>query len=173
VRNILTEKARMDILKDMVIVHDTREKKNQHIINYFLLEGIKNKKVKLDTGDYSCIFPNYPELGLDYKFLIERKGSLSELAGNFTQGRARFVREFERVEDWQKIHMVVESATWRKLFNGTYHSNFHPNSYKASVFIWNIRYNCPIWFCEKKESPEIIHKILHYEVSEYLKGLIK
>ena len=54
--NILTEKGRMDILKDMVIVHDTREKKNQHIINYFLLEGIKNKKVKLDTGDYSCIF---------------------------------------------------------------------------------------------------------------------
>ena len=48
-----------------------------------------------------------------------------------------------------------------------------PNSYKASIFTWNIRYNCPIWFCEKKESPEIIHKILHYEVSEYLKGLIK
>ena len=163
----------MDILKDMVIIVDTREKKNHHIINYFLLEGINYQVRKLDTADYSCVFPNYPELNLDEKFLIEKKSSLSELAGNFTQNRARFVRQFERVEPWQKIHLVVETATWRKLFNGTYHSKFHPNSYKASLFTWNIRYNCPVWFCEKKESPEIIHKILHYEVSEYLKGLVK
>lgn len=161
----------MNILKDMVIISDTREQKWQHIENYLLLEGIEYKVEKLDTGDYTCIFPNYPELKLDKKYLIERKGSLSELAGNFTKGRKRFIREFERVGKDQKMHMVVETATWRKIFNGTYHSKFHTDSYKASLFTFGIRYNVPIWFCEKKESPEIIYKILYYEVREYLKSL--
>ena len=162
-----------NILSDIHIIVDSRENKWYHIRDYFNKKKIPYTVEKLDVGDYSFVLPNYPQLDLDKKFIIERKGSLSELAGNFTKGRSRFKREFERLEDWQKIHMVVETATWRKLFNGTYHSKFHPNSYKASVFTWNIRYNCPIWFCEKKESPEIIHKILHYEVSEYLKGLVK
>lgn len=163
----------MDILKDMTIIVDSRERKNQHILDYFIAEKIPYRIEKLDVADYTCIFPNYPHLELDNKFVVEKKSSLSELAGNFTQNRARFVRQFERLLPHQKIHLVVETATWRKIFNGTYRSKFHPNSYKASLFTWNIRYNCPIWFCEKKESPEIIHKILHYEVSEYLKGLIK
>ncbi|HZJ98563.1 MAG TPA: hypothetical protein VFC79_01070, partial [Tissierellaceae bacterium] len=78
----MTELEKMKILEDMVIICDTRERKNQHIINYFLLEGINYQVRKLDTADYSCIFPNYPELNLDEKFLIEKKSSLSELAGN-------------------------------------------------------------------------------------------
>ena len=168
----ISELDRIKILEDMVIIYDTREKKNQHILNYFLLENIPHEKRTMETGDYTCIFPNYPELDLDFKFLVERKSSLSELAGNFTKHRARFVRQFERLTPDQKIHMVVETATWRKLFNGTYHSKFHPNSYKASILTWTIRYKCPIWFAEKKESPEIIHKILHYEVNEHLKGLM-
>lgn len=167
----MTELDRIKILKDMEIISDTRERKNQHILEYFIDNKIKYHIKKLDTGDYSCIFPNYKSLNLDNKFLIERKGSLSELAGNFTNSRNRFAREFERLTPKQKMHMVVETATWRKIFNGTYHSKFHPNSYKASIFTWNIRYDCPIWFCEKKESGEIIHKILHYEVSEYLKSI--
>ena len=59
---------------------------------------------------------------LDYKFLIERKSSLSELAGNFTQDRADLYENLKG-RRLAKIHMVVESATW-KTFNGTYHSNF-------------------------------------------------
>ena len=156
----------------MKIIVDSREKKNQHILDYLTENKINHEIAKLDTGDYTCVFPNYPELKLDKKFKIERKSSLSELSANFTTHRARFVREFERLRPDQKMHMVVETATWRKIFNGTYHSKFHPNSYKASILTWNIRYNCPIWFCEKKESGEIIHKILHYEVNEYLKGMM-
>ena len=167
----ITELDRIKILNDMVIIVDTREQKWEHMKNYLLLEKIDFKVRKMDTGDYTCVFPNYPHLNLDEKILIEKKSSLSELAGNFTKDRKRFIREFERVGKDQKMHMVVETATWRKVFNGTYHSKFHPNSYKASLFTFGIRYNVPIWFCEKKESPEIIYKILYYEVYEYLKNV--
>lgn len=167
----MTEKQRMDVLKDIVVVVDSREKSNQHILDYFNKENVKYQTEKLDTADYTVIFPNYPELDLDEKVLIEKKNSLTELSGNFTKHRERFKRQFERIEPKQQMHVVVETATWRKLFNGRYRSEFHPNSYKASIFTWNKKYGVPFWFCEKLESPEIIYKLMYYDIYERLKKL--
>lgn len=158
----------MKVLNSMTIIVDTREQKNQHILDYLEHNKIPYIVRKLDSGDYSFILPDYPELNMDERVLVERKGSLSELAGNFTSGRERFAREFERLKDNQKMHLVLETGTWKKIFNGTYRSSFHPNSYKASILTWSARYNIPFWFCEKRESPEIIHKILIYELNELL-----
>ena len=166
----MTDKEKHDILSDIVIIVDTREKKNLHILEFLDTNKIKYKVEKLDSGDYSFELPHYKHLGLDKSVLIERKNSLSELAGNFTKNRERFVNEFERIGD-AKIHLIVETATWRKLLNGTYQSQFNPKSYMASLLTWNIRYNCPIWFAETKESPMIMYSIIHYELVEKLKGM--
>lgn len=167
----LTNKQKIDILEDMTIIVDTREQKWGHIEEYLDKQGISYKVEKLDVGDYSFELPSYPELQMDRKIIIERKGSLSEVAGNFTSGRKRFRRMFERLEQGQIIHLVMETATWRKIFNGTYHSSFHPNAYKASLLSYSIRYNCPVWFAEKKESPEIIYKLMYYELKEFIENL--
>lgn len=169
----MTNKQKMDILKDMTIISDTREKKNQHIIDYLVNNKIPYKIEMLSSGDYSFYLPNYPNLNLDRIAIIEKKNSLSELAGNFTSGRERFAREFERVEDGQAVHLVVETATFRKLFNGTYRSSFTPNAYIASLLTWSVRYNIKCWFVETKESPELIYKILYYELNEKLNQLSK
>lgn len=169
----LTTKEKMDILSDMHIIVDTREQSWKHIEDFLDKAELPYTQRKLDVGDYSFVLPNYPELGLDERIVVERKGSLSEVAGNFTQGRERFKRMFERLEDDQKIHMVMETATWRKIFNGSYRTGFHPNAYKASLMTYCIRYNCPVWFAEKRESPEIIYKLLYYELSEYLNNYEK
>ena len=161
----------MDILSDMHIIVDTREQKWNHIKEYLDKNKIPYTQRKLDSGDYSFVLPNYPELDMDEKILIERKANLSEVAGNFTQGRARFERMFERIEDDQKIHLLMETSTWRKIFNGTYRSGFHPNAFKASLLSYSIRYECPVWFAEKKESPEILYKLMYYELNEYLNTL--
>ena len=160
---------KMKIFKDMVVVVDTRENKWQHIQKYFESKNIKYEIRKLDVGDYTFILPNYPELEMDNLVIIERKANLSELAGNFTKGRERFKNEFERLQPHQKIHMVLETFTWKKLFNGTYRSSFTPNSYKASLITYAVRYNCPCWFAEVSESPEIIYKIMYYELNERIK----
>lgn len=165
---MITDKQIQNIMADILVIVDTREQKNQHILDYMNMNGIKYKVEKLDTADYTLVLPSYPQIGVDKKFLVEKKNSLDEIAGNFTKDRERFRREFERVTD-EHIHLVVEQATWKKLLKGSYRSKFPPKSFLASLMTWNIRYNCPIWFAQVEESPIVIVNILKYELLEYLK----
>lgn len=168
---IITNKKKMDILNDITFIVDTRENKWHHIKDFLEENNIPYIVQKLDVGDYSFYLPNYPELNMDNKIIVERKSGLSELAGNFTSGRERFKREFERMEEGQKVHLLVETATWRKLFNGSYRSSFTPKAYRASLLSWSIKYNLPVWFAETKESPQIIYDIFYYELRNYLNDL--
>lgn len=167
----LTNKQKMDIIADMVIIVDSREQKWKHIKDFLDKKGIKYKVEKLDVGDYTFKLPNYPELNMDNKFIIERKASLDELAGNFTKGRDRFAREFERLKDEQKIHLLLENFTWRKCLNGSYRSGFTPEAYKASLIAWSIKYNFPVWTIVKQDSGEIIYEILKKELEFVLNNI--
>ena len=164
----MTNGDKMRILQDITVIVDTREQKNQHILDYLKENKIPYIVEKLDVADYSFVLPNYPELNMDKIILVEKKNSLSEIATNFTSARDRFTRQFERMTEGQKIHLVIETATWKKLFNGTYRSKTSPNSMKASLLTWCIRYKCPYHFVEKAESPELIYKIMYYELNEFL-----
>lgn len=168
----LTDKRIADIISDIVVIVDTREQKNDHILKYLNDNHIPYSIEKLNTADYSIRLPSFPDLKLDYQFLVEKKNSLDEIAGNFTRDRDRFVREFERI-DTEKIHLVIENATWKKLFNGSYRSNFSPRSFMASLLTWCMRYGCPVWFVGIDESPEVIYNLLKYELLERLKQLKK
>lgn len=166
----MTDKELDNVLRDMTIIVDTREQKNDHLLKYFNDNGIKWVCKKLDTADYSFELPNHKHLGFDRKFLVEKKNSLNEITGNFTSGRERFQREFERVED-EHLHLVIENATWKKVVNGSYRSKMHPNSLIASLLSWSIRYDFKVWFVGKDESPMLIYNILRYELVEALKGV--
>jgi len=166
----MTDNMCSKILNDMTLICDTREIKNQHIIKYLEENNIKYKIEKLDTADYTFILPNYPEIKADKKFLVEKKNSLDEIAGNFTKDRARFQREFERIGD-SKMHLVIENASWKKLLAGTYRSQLSSKSFMASLLSWSMRYNVPVWFTGVAESPTLIYNILYYELYEYLKKI--
>ena len=166
----MTDKEIGDIISNMVIVVDSREKKNSHIIAFLVDSGIDFKIDKLDTADYSFELPNYSQLGLDRKFLIEKKNSLDEIIGNFTTNRERFKREFERVSDEQQLHIVIENATWKKVLNGSYRSKMHPKSLLASILTWSIRYRVPVWFTTPTETGEMIYSLLKYELMGFLKN---
>ena len=159
------------VLKDILIITDSREKKNQHILDYFDEVGINHRMETLNVGDYELRLPNYPELGLDNKFIVERKGSMDELAGNFTKDRKRFAREFERLQDGQRIHLLLENFTWRKCLNGSYRSGFTPSAYKASLIAWSIKYGFKVWNVVKADSGEIIYEILKKELENAVKGI--
>lgn len=168
----MTDKQMQDILDDMVIIVDTREKKNEHIIKYLTDNKIRYIIKKLDIADYSFELPNFPNLKLDKQFLVEKKNSLDEIVGNFTKDRERFAREFERITS-EKIHLVIEQATWKKLLKGSYRSKFPPKSFMASLLTFSIRYNIKTWFCTEDESPTLIYNLLRYELFEHLKELRK
>ena len=77
-----------ELVKSIVILVDTREKENQHILDYFDKKGIKYKKRALEYADYSFMIPenealNIPrDLYFDKECVVERKGSLEELSTN-------------------------------------------------------------------------------------------
>lgn len=166
---MLTDKEIDDIIKDIIVISDTREQKNNHILDYLDSTNVPYITQKLDTGDYSFILPHYPHLNLDRKILIEKKNSLDEICGNFTKDRERFAREFERVADDETMHLVIEKATWKKLLKGSYRSKFPPKSLMASLLTYSMRYNFKTWFVEQTECGELIYNLLKYELRERLK----
>lgn len=160
------------ILRNMVVVYDTREQ-NTPALRRRLKDFNRSRRLKLDYGDYTA---GYEDLDgtfvtLKDKVVIERKMSLDELCACFTSGRDRFQREFERAKaDKAKIHMVVENGSYEKMFSGSYHSKFHPNAFIASYLAWSARYNIQLHFCKPETTGKLIYKILYYELKEVLEA---
>ena len=167
----MTDKEISNILNDIVIICDTREQKNQHILDYFKENNIKYITQKLDSGDYSFYLPNYPELNLDKCSVIEKKNSLDEITQNFTKGRDRFKREFERIPSGTYTHLIIEKATWKKLLNGSYRSQLTPKSFMASLLTFANNYDIKVWFAGVDESPTLIYNLLYYDLFNKLKEI--
>lgn len=166
---MLTDKELSGIIKDMVIVIDTRENKNGHIIKFFEENGIEYEYKKLDFGDYTFRLKTRSDLNLDNLIVIERKNSLDEIAVNFTKNRDRFIREFERGNN--KLHILVENGRWSNIFNSSYRSEILYKSFMASILTWYFRYNCPFWFVEVDNCGEFVYNLLKYSLLESLKKI--
>ena len=168
----VTDKEIGTVLSSMVYIVDTREKSNSHILEFFKENGIPYKVEKLDSGDYSVEVTANGFESLSKSVIVERKNSLTEISGNFTKNRERFEREFNRAtENKQSMHLLVETATWKSVFNGNYRSQMSPKSMVSSLLTFSIRYNVPVWFVGKAESGRLIHELLYYGVREKLKNL--
>ena len=98
--------------KSLIVLVDSREKKNSHILEYFAKQRIAYEETKLDYGDYSFYIPE-EAAGEDIYFhrdiVIERKASLEELSGNLSQDRERFEKEFLKAgNDGCKVYLMIE-----------------------------------------------------------------
>jgi ERCC4-type nuclease len=155
----------------MVIVVDSREKKNQHITEYLEALPCRYEVHKLDFGDYSATL----EVGgttvtLADKVAIERKGSLDELAINITAQRERFEREFQRAARLgAKVYLMVEDSTWNDIVFHRYRSQLSPKAYIATLLAWQTRYNVTVSFIPKDMSGMYIKGTLYYAMREYLR----
>lgn len=81
-----TKKQYEELLDNMVILCQTNEQVNAHILDFFDSQNIKYKQKAMGEGDYSFMIKACPHLGfpMDTYFtdelFIERKNSLEELA---------------------------------------------------------------------------------------------
>jgi hypothetical protein len=81
---------------DMLILADTRQQKDSHIIKYFDKEKISWIRSSLESADYMAV--RYDNgFVKDYSTLIDTKKDLLELCGNLCHSseHARVVREIE------------------------------------------------------------------------------
>lgn len=117
------------IIGNMVVLCDTREQQNEHIIKAFVKAGIKYKSRKLATADYTAMLPALPEYGInrsiafDNSILIERKGSLEELSNNLTNERGRIKNEFTRAKG-KRVYMLIENASIGDILLHRYRTRF-------------------------------------------------
>lgn len=182
-RRKYTEGEQKKLLDSMVILVDTREKQNSHILDYFDKHKIEHKKMALPAGDYSFMLPKNEDLGIDHDMyfyndeVIERKRSLDELEQNFAKERERFNNEFSRMRA-ERRYLLIENATYGDVLTGNYGKystaddkhKFKPQSFLGSLHSFNAKYNLEIVFMpEPQLSPVFILGTFRY----YLRYLLK
>ena len=139
-----------ELIKSMVVLYDTREKKSDHILEWFDKKKIPYKTKALSNGDYSFYIPANPKLNIDRdlyfdrEIMIERKASLDELASNFTQHRTRFEEEMATFAG--KKYLLIENANYEDVVSGNFQSKFSTKAYLASLHAFNHRYDLQIMF---------------------------
>ena len=144
-----TEKELKTILKAIVPLVDTREKQS-HVIEWFDKKDILWKRKALTNGDYSFYLPAMPELNIDRdlyfdkEIMIERKNSVDELAGNFSEHRTRFEEELATYPG--KKYLLIENSTYGDIVTGNYRSKYSAKSYLGTYHAFNHRYDIEIMF---------------------------
>lgn len=162
------------LTKNMIILVDSREKQNSHILSYFDKQGIVYRKEKLEYGDYSFYLPA-AAAGEDIYFhrdiVIERKASLEELSGNLAQERERFEKEFLKAgNDGCKVYLMVEApGGYSSVIRHEYRTEMNPAAYMASLKTWESRFGCNVQFIDRLYSGYYIYSTFFYFCREILK----
>jgi hypothetical protein len=165
----MTDKRLKEILSSMVVIVDTAEQVYDHITDVLDQQGIKWVRQNLDYGDYSFIIEGK---SYEKEIVIERKAHMEELSGNFSEGRERFGKEFERAnKDNAKMILMVEDGSYDKLIKHKYNTDMNVESYKATLFTFKARYGISFEFVESHLSAMFIYNTFKYYLREKLKGL--
>ncbi len=157
----------------MVFVVDNREQSTTALSKR--LEYLQpNVRETVNAGDYTAktLLPDGTWFYLPVA--IERKMSLTEIAGNLTRERERFRAEFNRArEHGIRLYILIEQASWESAYAGAYRSKMRPQSLIASLLTWSARYGCSIFLCERSDTGgKLIRDILHYEMREALDRMV-
>lgn len=143
-----TDKERKQIVKSIVVLVDTREKANSHVLDFFDEKGIAHRAKALPHGDYSFMVPANPALNIERdlyfhnEIMVERKNSASELATNFSTHRARFQEEFATFPG--KKYLLLENSCYDDIANGSYRSQLSPQAFLSSLHAFNNRYGLEV-----------------------------
>ena len=169
-----TDKESKELMKSMTILVDTREKENRVILDYFDKAKVKYEIRKLDYGDYSVKLGKNEDLGIlrdlyfDKQVVIERKGSLDELAGNLTTERDRLKKELSLAPKDKVI--MIEGCSYSDLVEGNYRSQFAVKSFLGSLHSLWFAYDAPFFFVDnKKWSGAFIQGFFTYWLKNYLR----
>ena len=158
----------------MVYCIDTREQPTKGLKKR--LELLKpNVRETLNAGDYTAKTLLPDGTWFYVPSAVERKMSLTEIAGNLTRERDRFKAEFNRAsERGIRLYILIEQASWEAAYSGAYRSQMKPQSMIASLLTWSARYGCSVLMCERSETGgKLIRDILRYEMREALNKMIE
>ncbi|WP_078392047.1 ERCC4 domain-containing protein [Shouchella patagoniensis] len=168
-----TPKEVDEILKTLTITVDTREKKNQHVRDYFTKKDIPFVNRTMKTGDYGCFIPANAELGIARDLFVagcvERKNGVDELVESI-KDRTRFENELIRASRQPFTLLVEDVEGYSKILNGTYRSQYKPESLLGSLKTFEARYDFTTHFINPVYTGNYIYYTLHYMARELIKN---
>lgn len=145
----------------MKLIVDSREKKWEHIAEYFEKQGIEYEVRKLDVGDYMI----EGQSGIT----VDRKRNLAELSRNLMNPKdhSRFWKEIRRAreqgiklyilcEHGGKIKSIKDVALWNDKYSGVTGRALMDALYKLHI-AWGVQ----ILFCKKSQTGKKIIEILY------------
>ncbi len=163
----------------MVIIHDSAEKSNQHILEYFDKKSIRCKKRKLKTGDYCFMIERCPELGflVDTYFTdelcIERKNGLDEIAGNIKAHDERFFKELNRMINIQNCYLFIEDCQIDDIITHNYQSEYNEVAFLRRILGVQRISNFHMNFVKKENMGQMIYEVCHgVLMSKLMKGCV-
>ena len=118
---------------------------------------VRVKDIALKAGDYSLEIDG---VDCSNQISIERK-TFEDTFGTLGSGRARFIRELEKLSRLQYAAIVIESS-----FSGTakytpLHSRMSSKTVIRSLIAFSMRYNVHIWFADDRRMAEgLTYRIL-------------
>ena len=141
-----------------MLICDSKEKKNEHILRYFDRHGIDYEIRKLDVGDYMF------EGGT---ISVDTKRSVDELASNMLNrnDHARFLREAKRAADsgvklivlleTSKFKSIPDLREWRSKYSG-----ISGRALMDAIYKTHISYGVEFLFCPKISTGRRIIELL-------------
>ena len=164
-------------LESMVIYIDSREQPTAELDKRCKQFECPYERQHLDYGDYTYdfILPNgmlaHKADPVRGKAVIERKMSLEELSGNLCQEYERFRREFDRAkENGSRVYLLVQDASWEKIINHRYNTQFNEKAYLHRLLGLCTRYGVIVIFVQKELSGRMIREILEKELRTRLEN---
>ncbi|HGH7178527.1 TPA: ERCC4 domain-containing protein [Bacillus luti] len=161
-----------EILDTLEIMVDTREQKNQHVLDYFRKKNVPFRLRKIDTADYSAVIPKNPEMGITRDIYlsagIERKNGVDELVQSI-KDRTRFENELIRASKHPFVLYVEDLNGYLKILKGEYRSKYKPEALLGSLKTFEVRYNFSTVFLPPSTTGNYIYYHFLYMAREYLK----
>lgn len=150
-----------------LIICDTREKKFEHITEYFKAHSIEYKVQKLDIADYM--------LEGKTDLVIDRKHNLSEVLQNLcSKDSSRFWREVRNAsKEHIKMIVLVESGSEYKSISDVVkykdkYSKVSGRRLANEMYRVHIAYGVEWFFCDRRSSGRIINGILTEGINYYI-----
>lgn len=131
-----SDKELEHILSTLEIIVDTREQKNQHVLDYFRKKNVPFKIRTMKAADYSDMIPKNLEMGITRDIYlaagIERKNGVDELVGSI-KDRNRFENELIRASKNPFVMIVEDLEGYQKILKGSYRSKYEPKALLGSL----------------------------------------
>lgn len=145
-----------------MIIIDSREKKFEHIREYFDKHGVPYEVRKLDTGDY--LNTDNPSV------VVDRKANLQEVCSNLSYGksnRIRFSDECKRAfDDNLRMIVLIEGTSYKNLSEikdwKSKHSKHTGRWLLDNMFRLTMAFGVEWQLCRKSNTAKRILEILEY-----------